>query len=96
MTCANKQEANKISKKLLDEKLAACVRLTDVKSNFWWHGKQESDDETLLIIESVQEKFDNIEVAVKELHSYDTFVLTSYATDKVSAGVEDWVRESLT
>jgi ribonuclease HI/uncharacterized protein involved in tolerance to divalent cations len=95
LTCADEQEAKEISSKLLDDKLAACVRQTRVTSDFIWKGKKEHSNEVLLIIESAQEKFDEIEAAVKKLHSYETFVLTAYSVAKASAGVEQWVSESI-
>jgi periplasmic divalent cation tolerance protein len=93
LTCANEQEAKTISDKLLDEKLAACVKSTDVKSDYSWKGQKQHSDEVLLIIDSAQEKFETIEAAVKEIHSYDVFVLTSYPVDRASAGVEQWIKE---
>ena len=95
LTCANAQEAKKISSKLLGEKLAACARQTDVKSDFIWKGKTEHSREVLLIIESVQEKFDDIEAAVEKIHSYETFVLTAYPVARASVGVEQWGQESI-
>jgi periplasmic divalent cation tolerance protein len=93
LTCANQSEAESISKKLLDDKLAACVRQGNVSSDFLWKGEKEQADEVLLVIESTEEKFDAIESAVKQLHSYETFVLTAYPVIKASKGVEEWVRE---
>ncbi len=95
LTCADREEAQKISDKLLDEKLAACVRVTDVKSDFLWKGKKEHAEEALLIIDTIQEKFDEIEEVVKSIHRYETFVLTAYPVARSSAGVEEWVREVL-
>lgn len=95
LTCANEQEAKKISKKLLEAKLAACIRRTGVSSDFIWKGKVGHSDEVLLIIESVQEKFDEIEKLVKKLHSYELFVLTVYPVAKASVNVEEWVKESI-
>ena len=95
LTCANAEEARKISDKLLEEKLAACIRQTDVRSDFWWQGKIERANEVQLIIESIEEKFDAIESVVRKLHSYETFILTAYPVAKTSSGVEDWVKESL-
>ena len=95
LTCANAEEAQKISDKLLDGKLAACVRQTDVKSDYWWKGRKEHADEVQLIIESTEEKFVAIESVVRELHSYETFVLTAYPVVQASSGVQDWVKESV-
>ena len=94
LTCANRQEAKKIGSALLERKLAACVRATGVKSGFWWKGRIERGDEVQLIIESSEDKFDEIETAVRQIHSYDTFVLTAYPVIQASKGVEDWVKEA--
>ncbi len=95
LTCANQTEATRISKALLDKKLIACAKQTSVSSLFYWQGDTDKADEVLLILESSEEKFNQIEQLVKKLHSYDTFVLTAYPIIKASAGVEKWVKESL-
>jgi periplasmic divalent cation tolerance protein len=93
LTCADREEAQKIADKLLDEKLAACVKITDVKSSYLWEGKKQQGEEVLMVIDSIEEKFDEIETTVRQLHSYNTFVLTAYPVIKASKDVEDWVRE---
>jgi periplasmic divalent cation tolerance protein len=71
ITAANKKEADKISKKLLQNKLAACVNIVNgIKSLFWWQGKVDRAKETLLIVKSRQEKFAKIVKLVKANHSY--------------------------
>ena len=95
LTCATRQEARKIANELLDKKLAACVKATAVKSGFWWKGQRERANEILLIIESTEDKFDQIEAAVRQLHSYETFVLMAYPVARASAGVENWIKEAI-
>lgn len=95
LTCANKEEATKISQRLLKDKLVACVKSTAVQSSFIWEAQVENSQEVLLIIDSQEDKFEEIEKVVKELHSYKTFVLTAYPIVKASAGVETWVKESI-
>jgi periplasmic divalent cation tolerance protein len=95
MRIANKKEAQKIADKLLAEKLAACVRLTDVNSTFWWKGNRERAEEVMLIIESTEDKFDAVETTARQLHSYETFALTAYQVVQASAGVNEWMEESL-
>lgn len=95
LTCANREEAQTISEALLDKKLAACVRLTDVNSLYWWQGKKEEVAEVQLIIESTEDKFDEIEVNVRQHHSYETFVLTAYPVLRASKDVEHWIKEAI-
>lgn len=95
LTCANQAEADKIAAKLLDDKLIACVRQIQVSSDYWWKAKKEHSEEVQLIMESSEDKFESIEKAIGQLHSYETFVLTAYPISKASQGVEQWVKESV-
>jgi len=95
LTCANKAEADRIVAKLLDDKLITCSRRVAVSSDYWWKGKQERANEIQLIMESAEDKFDQIEATVSQFHSYEMFTLTAYPVIKASRGVEHWVKEDL-
>jgi len=72
ITTKDKKEAEKISKLLIKNRLAACVNIVNgVKSLFWWQGKVDQAKEALLIVKSRKEKFAKIAKLVKANHSYD-------------------------
>ncbi|KKQ57953.1 MAG: CutA1 divalent ion tolerance protein, periplasmic divalent cation tolerance protein, partial [Microgenomates group bacterium GW2011_GWC1_38_14] len=58
LTCPNEEEADKISKVLLDKRLVACAKRFPVKSKSWWKGKMGSADEVLVSYETVEENFE--------------------------------------
>lgn len=95
LTCANEEEASKIGNALLEAKLVACTRQSRVSSSYWWAGKINHDDEVLLMMESVEKKFEEIEKVVTQLHSYDEYVLTMIPNVKTTPGVEQWLAETL-
>lgn len=95
LTCANQTEAEAIVNDLLERRLIACARQLPVASRFWWQGALERVDEVLVMMESVEAKFDQIEQAVRRLHSYETFVLTAVAVSKTTTGVSRWLQQSL-
>ncbi len=70
-TCSTKDEATKIAKVLIEEKLAACVQLSQIESFYNWQEKFCSDNETLLNIKTRKDNFDKIKSRILELHSYD-------------------------
>lgn len=70
-TCVSKIEAKNIAKVLIDEKLAACVQLSDVESFYSWENEFCCDNETILNIKTRKENFEKIKSKIKELHSYD-------------------------
>ena len=95
LTCANKDEAQKITQELLEAKLVACVRQAHVSSSYWWDGKINHDNEVLLMMESLEDKFAAVEAVVTKLHSYDEFVLTMVPVQKTTSGVQQWLDNTL-
>ena len=58
MTAPNKQEARKIVRTLLEERLIACANILDpVSSLFWWKGKIEEENEGLVFMKSHEKLF---------------------------------------
>ena len=70
-TCCSKLEAKNIAKKLIDEKLAACIQMSEVESMYSWKDEFCCDNETLLCIKTSKENFKKVKSKIKELHSYD-------------------------
>ena len=73
MTAANREEAARLADMLVGSRLAACVQLLpEIESVYRWQGKIERQEETLLLAKSSSEKFEELERAVRAIHSYDT------------------------
>ncbi|MGE5895055.1 MAG: divalent-cation tolerance protein CutA [bacterium] len=71
ITTQNEEEAVKISRALVQEKLAGCVNIIRaIRSIYRWEGKVEDSSEVLMIVKTRRELFDNLAARVKELHSY--------------------------
>lgn len=95
LTCTHSAEATTIAKSLLQSKLVACAKQMSVGSDFLWHGTVDHNDEVLLIMESREDLFDEIETIVAQFHSYDTFVLEMLPVTKVSKKASEWMSNSL-
>lgn len=95
LTCANNEEADKISKKLLEEKLIVCAKRFPVSSSFLWEGKINKAEEVLLIMDSIEENFENIKKEVAKIHSYDNYVLLSSPVHQTTKDVIDWMKKEL-
>ena len=88
-------EAEDISNVLLKKKLVVCIKKTKVKSSFLYQGKIDEANEVLLVMDSVEEKFDRIEKEVRKIHSYETFVLLATPVIRSSKGVKEWIKSEL-
>jgi len=68
---AGVNESEEIARLLVEEKLAACVNVTEVNSYYRWKGEFCEDREALLIIKTEKSKVDMIIERIKEVHSYE-------------------------
>ena len=72
ITTANPEEAQRISNILLSERKAACINIVSrVDSLFWWQGKLDSAQESLVIVKTKTSLLNEIVTLVREIHSYD-------------------------
>lgn len=72
ITTANAEEAQQIASLLLSERKAACINIVPrVSSFFWWQGKLESAEESLLIVKTKASVLNQVVSLVKEHHRYD-------------------------
>ncbi|MBF0289849.1 MAG: divalent-cation tolerance protein CutA [SAR324 cluster bacterium] len=72
ITTENKTEAVEIGKQLVEKRLAACVNIIEHMTSFyWWAGKVEEGQETVLIAKTKASLIKELTEAVKTLHSYD-------------------------
>jgi len=94
LTCGSRQEAEKIAGVLLEKRLVVCVKFIPIESKFWWKGKIKTNQEILLLMESVAENFEQTEAEVAKLHSYDTFVLKQLDITNLSVKALNWLAEA--
>jgi len=96
ITAGSKEEADKLSRGLVEEKLAFCVNtLPGIQSTYQWEGKIHVDDEILLIVKTRQDRYEALERWVKQNHSYDVPEIISLPIQKglpeYLQAIDDWV-----
>ncbi|MFC1548636.1 divalent-cation tolerance protein CutA [Candidatus Omnitrophota bacterium] len=92
VTASNKDEALAIGKKIVSMRLAACSNIHDgVKSFYRWEGKEQEDEEAVLIMKTRESLLPELEKAVKEAHSYTCPCIVAVPTAYVSKEFEEWI-----
>jgi periplasmic divalent cation tolerance protein len=72
ITAGSRDEALRIGRALVEERLAACANVLDgMTSVYWWQGALEQADEAVLIVKTRGELVDRLTARVRELHGYD-------------------------
>jgi periplasmic divalent cation tolerance protein len=95
-TCASLEEARRISRTLIERRLAACVNIApQIESVYRWQGKIETAAEFLLLIKTTAGAFDELRIALAELHSYDVPECIEISIEDGSAAYLAWIGESV-
>ena len=95
-TAADPEEAGRLGRTLVEERLAACATLVPaVQSIYRWEGKVESATETLLLLKSGAEQLPALEARLQQLHSYQTPEFLVLKVDAGSQGYLHWLHASL-
>jgi len=95
MTAADRDEASRIAEMLVNSRLAACVQvLPEIHSVYRWKGEVERNIETLLLAKTTSDKFDELDRAVREIHSYDTPEIIALPVTATSKPYLEWLKEN--
>ena len=94
---ANADEAERIGRTLIEERLAACINiLGGCRSIYRWEGAIETADEVPAILKTHSWRADELIARVAALHSYDTPCISVWPIDKLLRSYSDWVEETVT
>jgi len=95
-TTPNAEEGETLARKIVEARLAACVQvLPPMKSFYVWEGAVQTDDENLLLIKTLPEKFDELKDFIEANHSYSVPEIVAVASEKVSDNYFDWLKRYL-
>lgn len=93
---ADAEEAERIGRTTIDERLAACVNiLGPIRSIYRWHGAVESADEVAAIFKTAHHRVDALITRIASLHSYDVPCIVTWPVDKLLVSYADWVEGSV-
>jgi periplasmic divalent cation tolerance protein len=95
ITTASRAEADMIARRLVEDRLAACVSIVpQVRSLFWWENKVSEEEEVLLIVKTRRSRFGALGLRVKALHSYSIPEIIALPIVEGSASYIQWIDES--
>lgn len=96
VTAKDRDEALKIGRALVAERLVACANVIDsVTSLYWWEDAVQTESEVVLISKTRTANVDAVITRVKELHSYECPCVVSWPIAQGSPEYLEWLaRES--
>lgn len=96
ITCDSVDQAKKIGKHLLEKRLGTCINVfPKMEPMYWWpphENKLEEGPEVVLLVKTLDKKFDEIEKEVKKVHTYETVCVFAIPIAHVSKEYYEWIK----
>jgi periplasmic divalent cation tolerance protein len=90
------EDASRIARLLVEERLAACVNvLPGVQSIYWWEGRVNFDAELLLLIKTTAAMVEALDARLREIHPYDLPELVVLEPEHLSSAYGQWIVDSV-
>ncbi|MBM3569238.1 MAG: divalent-cation tolerance protein CutA [Alphaproteobacteria bacterium] len=92
VTCASRDEALRIGRALVEERLAACVNIVDgMTALYRWQGKIEQGSEAILILKTRAAQVSALTARIKALHSYSVPCVVTWPLTQGNPDFLAWV-----
>ncbi|MGH9582275.1 MAG: divalent-cation tolerance protein CutA [Bryobacteraceae bacterium] len=94
--CANREEAARIARALVEARLAACVSvLPEVESIYRWQGEIESAREVPIVIKTSEGRFAELRDSIAAMHGYEVPEIVALPISGGSESYLAWLREQV-
>jgi len=93
-TVPNLTEGEVLAERIVTARLAACVQiLPQMTSVYVWEGKLQKEQEHLLLIKTLNEKYEELREFIVANHSYTVPEIVAIDADKVSGRYLSWMKD---
>ena len=94
VTTANRREAMRIAKSVVEKRLAACGNvLPSVTSIFRWKGRVQKSGETLLIMKTTSRRYPALQRLIRSMHSYEVPEIIGLTVERGLHPYVEWVQK---
>ena len=93
-TFPNKQSVTSIAKKLVKQKIVACVNITKISSVYAWKGKIENQAEYLALFKTSKNNKSKLKKELQKLHPYDIPEIAEINIDSINQPYLKWLVDS--
>lgn len=95
-TCPDRSEAEVLARKLVSERLAACIQiLPPITSVYYWEGDVQEEPEHLLLIKTLPDKWEEVKNYIDKEHSYSVPEVVAIEPCGVSSRYAKWLSSYL-
>jgi periplasmic divalent cation tolerance protein len=94
-TTDSKENADAITKFLLEQKLVACVQSSSIQSVYHWQGKMIRSKEIFLQLKTKKSLFKKIQMEIEHLHTYDVPEIIMLPLEDANSAYLQWIEDEI-
>lgn len=94
VTAPDLDASRKISRRVIEERLAACANIFPIHSIYRWKGEAVEEEEHAILLKIRSEDFEALRNAVLEIHPYEVPCVVRYEISEGHQPYLDWIGES--
>jgi len=94
ITVSSADEARKVGKEIVSQRLAACVNiLGPIQSMYWWKGNLQEDNEMVVIAKTTAALVPRLIERVKAVHSYEVPCIVALPLTEGNPDFLNWIAQ---
>lgn len=94
-TVASRDEADRLSRAAVEQRLAACVQVEAVHSTYRWQGEVVSEPELRLMFKTSRARYPALEAWLRGQHPYDLPAVFALPVAEASQAYQAWVDDTV-
>jgi periplasmic divalent cation tolerance protein len=95
-TLSSQEEAERIGRTLVEERLAACAQVVGpITSFYWWNTEIERASEWYCHLKTSDEQYSALEARLRALHSYATPEIIAVPIERAATEYSAWVQKTV-
>jgi periplasmic divalent cation tolerance protein len=94
-TVASREEAQRLARTLVERNLAACAQISEIESVYRWKGEVQQEPEFRVLFKTTDQRYAEVERALRELHSYELPAIHAFAFEHVFPAYAAWIAENV-
>ena len=88
------EDAQRIAKKAVESRLAACAQLDEIDSIYSWKGKIENAREIRITFKTTTKRWQELKAQIVESHPYETPAVYTLEVAEASEPYAEWVSQN--
>jgi periplasmic divalent cation tolerance protein len=95
-TVGSQHDARALARALVERKLAACAQISAIESFYVWDGTLQHEPEWRIVFKTTDERYAEVEAAIRELHGYELPAIHALVFEQVFAPYGEWIAANST